>query len=188
MENSSAIELIKQMLPEKVSYANLIGASSCYGDKYVYEDPEPYALELAIRALEENDKLKDEINQLKVELEQSVKLPCKVGDYVFIAGKCENFPKRLDGGYWDATGYYCPFEESALCPFNDLDDFDDCNTVKERVAIFEDIITGVHIETESIYLIFENGRGKDLSEFGKTVFLTREKAEQALKGVQSVKE
>lgn len=48
----NAIELLKSMLPEKVSYANLIGASSCYGDKYVYEEPEPYALELAISALE----------------------------------------------------------------------------------------------------------------------------------------
>ena len=48
----NAIELLKNMLPEEVSYANLIGASSCYGDKYVYEDPEPYALELAISALE----------------------------------------------------------------------------------------------------------------------------------------
>ena len=48
----NAIELLKNMLPEKVSYANLIGASSCYGDKYVYEEPEPYALELAISALE----------------------------------------------------------------------------------------------------------------------------------------
>ena len=47
-----AIELIKNMLPEKVSYANLVGASNCYGDKYVYEEPEPYALELAISSLE----------------------------------------------------------------------------------------------------------------------------------------
>ena len=47
----NAIELLKNMLPEKVSYANLVGASNCYGDNYVYEEPEPYALELAIEAL-----------------------------------------------------------------------------------------------------------------------------------------
>ena len=52
MNETEAIELIKNMLPEKVSYANLVGASNCYGDKYIYEDPEPYALELAISALE----------------------------------------------------------------------------------------------------------------------------------------
>ena len=52
MNEIEAIELLRNMLPEKVSYANLVGASNCYGDKYVYENPEPYAIELAISALE----------------------------------------------------------------------------------------------------------------------------------------
>ena len=37
----------------------------------------------AINALQENTKLKAEIEQLKSELERSVKLPCKVGDVVY---------------------------------------------------------------------------------------------------------
>lgn len=70
MTNSEAIKLIKGILPQKISYANLIGASSCYGDKYVYESPEPYALELAISALEENTKLKADVEQLSGELKE----------------------------------------------------------------------------------------------------------------------
>ena len=53
MNNQDAIEMLKSMLPEKISYAELIGASSCYGDGgLVYADPEPYAIETAISALE----------------------------------------------------------------------------------------------------------------------------------------
>lgn len=51
-EIERAIELLRNILPKKVSYSNLVGASSCYGDKYVYEEPEPYAIEMAISALE----------------------------------------------------------------------------------------------------------------------------------------
>lgn len=52
MDSQKAIELIKNILPKKVSYADLVGAYNCYGDNYVYEEPESYALELAITALE----------------------------------------------------------------------------------------------------------------------------------------
>ena len=40
-------------------------------------------MENAIKALQENDKLKAEIEQLKSELEKSIKLPCKIGDIVY---------------------------------------------------------------------------------------------------------
>ena len=54
MNKQDAIEMLKSMLPEKISYAELIGASSCYGDGgLVYADPEPYAIETAISALEQ---------------------------------------------------------------------------------------------------------------------------------------
>jgi hypothetical protein len=53
MNKQDAIEMLKSMLPEKISYAELIGASSCYGDgELVYADPEPYAIETAVSALE----------------------------------------------------------------------------------------------------------------------------------------
>ena len=65
MTNEEAIELLKNILPRKISYAELVGASNCYGDKLVYESPEPYAIEYAIESLQENTKLKAEIDELK---------------------------------------------------------------------------------------------------------------------------
>ena len=63
MTNKEAIVEFKQRLPIKDCKEQI---------------PEYYsAMELAISALEENSKLKAEIEQLKAELEQSVKLPCK---------------------------------------------------------------------------------------------------------------
>ena len=53
MNKRDAIETLKSMLPEKISYAELVGAVGCYGTGgYVYADPEPYAIEMAISALE----------------------------------------------------------------------------------------------------------------------------------------
>lgn len=53
MNNQDAIEMLKSMLPKKTSYAELVGAVGCYGGgEYVYSDPEPYAIETAISALE----------------------------------------------------------------------------------------------------------------------------------------
>ena len=53
MNNQDATEMLKSMLPEKISYAELVGAVGCYGGgEYVYSDPEPYAIETAISALE----------------------------------------------------------------------------------------------------------------------------------------
>ena len=61
MNKQDAIEMLKSMLPEKISYAELIGASSCYGDGgLVYADPEPYAIETAISALEQQIPKKPE--------------------------------------------------------------------------------------------------------------------------------
>ena len=132
MTEQRAIDLLKGILPKKVSFAQMICASNCYGDEMVYQEPEPYAIEFAINSIQENAKLKAEIersngksemyrdmadsfcnsnikleaeieqwqstnlklvceltriecenHQLKSELEQSVKLPCKVGDVLF---------------------------------------------------------------------------------------------------------
>jgi len=110
-----------------------------------------------------------------------IKLPCRIGDSIFIIGKCNDFPDRLDGGYWDATGYYCPYEDSELCPFLDCED---CNSVKDKLGVFEDTIIGIHIEEDNTYLIFENGIGKYLSDFGNTVFTTREEAENKLNNMK----
>ena len=70
MNDERAIYLLKSILPKKVSYAQMICASNCYGDEMVYQEPEPYAVEYGIKAIEENAKLKSENSKLKAEIEQ----------------------------------------------------------------------------------------------------------------------
>ncbi len=54
MNKQDAIEMLKSMLPEKISYAESIGAVGYYGggEGHIYSDPEPYDIEIAISALE----------------------------------------------------------------------------------------------------------------------------------------
>ena len=49
---------------------------------------------ISIEALQENSKLKAEIEQLKAELEQSAILPCKVGDIVYKANKASGAVRK----------------------------------------------------------------------------------------------
>lgn len=208
MTNSEAIKLLSQ---EKIPM-KLDGKLN---------EPLVIAHIKAIFALEENDKLKaeieqlkseneqlkisdeskeqssidyynlyrqalNEIEQLKSELEKSVRLPCKVGDIVYIVGKCKDFPPKLDGTMWNpdggfgtATGYYCPYEDSDLCPFSDLED---CNLAEDMVGIFEDVVCHICIEEDKMWYVCENSNGYKTSDFGKTIFLSREEARQSLKG------
>lgn len=54
MNNQEAIEFLKGMQGPLVDYADLVGAEGfAYGCRYVYLEPEDYAIELAIAALEE---------------------------------------------------------------------------------------------------------------------------------------
>ena len=131
-------------------------------------------------------RIECENHQLKSELEQSVKLPCKVGDAVYIVGKCKDFPPKLDGTMWDsdggfgtATGYYCPYEDSDLCPFKDLED---CSFAEDKLGIFEDVVCHICIEEDKMWYVCENSNGYETNDFGKTVFTTREEAERSLKG------
>ena len=74
MTEQGAIDLLKGILPKKVSYAKMICASNCYGDEMVYQEPEPYAIEYGIKAIQENTKLKAEIEQLKHQIETRIKV------------------------------------------------------------------------------------------------------------------
>ena len=135
-------------------------------------------------------KLRKENAELKSRLEKSVELPCKVGDKVYIIGKCGDFPPRIDGSLYDfdgshgdATGYYCPYEDE--CPHIS----DNCESVKNKLTIFEDFVREIHIQDCSIIEepvlwveCINHSIGFDDEDFGRTVFLTKEKAEQALKG------
>lgn len=97
---------------------------------------------------EDINKLKSEIERLKSELEQSVKLPCRVGDVIWwINGKI--------------------LMESEVVSF----------------CIDEDGVSIIHIK----YLYDKEkdrwyGHNLDNLDFGKTVFLSQEEAEQYLKG------
>jgi hypothetical protein len=111
-----------------------------------------------------------------------VVLPVSVGDTVWRLCKCSDIPSRLDGTMYSddgspgtATGYYCPYENN--CPH----DTDDCEKVKDKIQIFEDCAEAINISEGGIWFFLEYTPNVDLSDFGKTVFLTREEAEKALK-------
>lgn len=54
MKPEEAIELLRSMQNPKQDYANLVCAPAfCTGYRYVYPEPEDYAIEEAIKALEE---------------------------------------------------------------------------------------------------------------------------------------
>lgn len=111
-----------------------------------------------------------------------VVLPCKVGDMVWRLCKCSDIPSCLDGTMYSddgspgtATGYYCPYENN--CPH----DTDDCEKVKDKIQIFEDCAEAINISEDGIWFFLEYTPNVDLSDFGKTAFLSREAAEKASK-------
>lgn len=118
-----------------------------------------------------------------------VVLPAGIGDTIYHITKCKGFPQVLDGTMYSddgspgtATGVYCPCELAENCPFPcDDDGCFDCDKHKNTLAIFEDIVDSIHIEDMDDYIIFNYSGGADFENFGKTVFLTREAAEEALK-------
>lgn len=114
-----------------------------------------------------------------------VVLPGKVGDIVYHITTCEHFPRFLDGTMYDdngglgiATGSYCHYELSEKCPF--VKDFD-CNKTKNKLAVFEDEIESFYIYDSGISIGLCYSGSVNILDFGKTVFLTREEAEAALK-------
>ena len=124
--------------------------------------------------------------EIAEEEERLVVLPVGIGDEVYIIEKCSNIPERLDGTLYDsdggpgtATGYYCPYEEN--CPF-DGDDFTICDDYKEKLAIFKDYVNEIHIRENEVFLFAENTC--QYCSFRKTMFLTREEAEKALRDLK----
>ena len=111
-----------------------------------------------------------------------LKLPCAIGNTVYVLAECENIPTRLYGTLYDsngdpgtATGYYCPYENN--CPFDD-EEFDDCEKSKNRTAVFEDTVESVTFREDGVWINTENCRV--YSRIGVYVFLTREEAEAVL--------
>ena len=101
-----------------------------------------------------------------------VVLPCKVGDTVYVISHCENVMVHCDDDYETGTGFCeCPFENSC--------EFEDCDDGNKR--IFETTCMGFYLTDGKSDIFFEDLNAEFyLSDFGKTVFLTREEAEAAL--------
>ena len=115
--------------------------------------------------------------------------PCAIGDIVYHITICKYFPEVLDGtlydddgGFGTATGLYCPCELNRNCPFPiDEDGGFDCEKHKNTYAVFEDEVNEIFISDEGYFAHLSYSGFVDFEDFGRTVFLTREEAEQALK-------
>lgn len=126
------------------------------------------------------------------EQELLLKLPCKVGDVVYVITTCRDFGKVLDGTLWGenggfgtATGYYCPYELSDSCPHEE--DFEECEggceCFENKLAIFEDYVESIMIYADESVVFLLNCGSVSFSDFGRTIFLTREEAEKKLKRI-----
>lgn len=124
--------------------------------------------------------------------ERCVVLPAGIGDTVYHITTCKNFSQVLDGTMYGpngelgtATGLYCPCELAETCPFPCDDDGSfDCEKHKNTLTIFEDVVAGVFIEDMQDVITFGYSGSANFEDFGKTVFLTRAEAEEALRREQ----
>lgn len=109
-------------------------------------------------------------------LENAVVPPCKVGDTVYVITTCANVHMSRDDDYYTGTG-------AVECPFEHDCEFIDCSDDNSR--IFETICTGFMFDHEDItnFHTFFKDINAECSDdcWGKSVFLTRYEAEQALK-------
>lgn len=103
-----------------------------------------------------------------------LRMPCKVGDTVYVLAECEKIRSVLDGDYDNATGYYCPYELSGMCPH----DTDSCENVESVTTVFEDTVKAVWIEETGLEIITENTNVMGM--IGQCIFLTRAEAETKL--------
>ena len=123
--------------------------------------------------------------------ERCVVLPAGIRDTVYHITTCKNFAQVLDGTMYGsngeigtATGLYCPCELAENCPFPCDDGGFDCEKHKNTSAIFEDVVTGILSDDMQDTLFLEYSGNVAFDDFGKTVFLTREDAEAALRREQ----
>ena len=157
-------------------------------------------IECAIKSQKEKDniftmsvlqrcyKLVSQLKEYKDLEEQNrlIKLPCAVGDTVYVLAECESIPAQLDGTLYGengepgtATGYYCPYENN--CPFDD-GDFEDCEKYKDKTAVFEDAVLFINCYESEMCVVTEKCAVH--STVGLHVFLTRQEAEAVLKELE----
>lgn len=116
-----------------------------------------------------------------------LKLPCKVGDKVYVIAKCNNVNLVLDGtlhdsngGLGTATGWHCPYELNDTCPHIDCDD---CKEFEDKTAVFADTVVCIYYDETGIAL--QCGNTNVCGDIGEYIFLTREEAEQKLKEIEN---
>lgn len=135
----------------------------------------------AIRKLAEYEDLEEQGKLLK--------LPCAVGDTVYVLAECESIPTQLDGTLYGengepgtATGYYCPYEDN--CPFDD-EDFYDCEKYKLKTAVFEDTVLFIACYENEMCVVTEKCAVH--SPIGEYVFLAKPEAEAKLAEMEGEK-
>ena len=105
-----------------------------------------------------------------------VVLPCKVGDTVWVIERCGNVRMSIDDDYETGTG-------AVECPFENSCDIEDCGD--DHVRIFETPLEyvwyGEQNDCHPEVFLAHIGHGYMRDDFGKTVFLTLDEAETALK-------
>lgn len=175
--NSTLIEHISNLQNENTDFFNKLVESERENDKLKAEieqlKEESYELETQFNILMNkcnilewnNSKFEITIAELKSELEQSVKLPCKVGDKA-----------------WCITSdQYDYITEPIECTVNEIS----INIDNPRLLLFRidsNNSTDGWSDTFPDMRIPNHMNIRHIDDFGKTVFVTREEAEQHLKG------
>ena len=101
---------------------------------------------------------------------------CKVGGTVWVIERCGNVRMSIDDDYETGTG-------AVECPFENSCDIEDCGDDHVRIfeTTLEDFWYGDQDACHPEVFLAHIGHGYMRDDFGKTVFLTREEAETALK-------
>ncbi len=99
--------------------------------------------------------------------------PCNVGDTVYAIADCSRIMMYYDNDYLTGTG-------AIECPFEDVCEFTECND--ENTQVIETCVSHLLFDDEDCTFGCEHiNNSYNFNDFGKTVFLTREEAEKALK-------
>ena len=122
-----------------------------------------------------NHKLSKSICKRFKDKSRFIELPCRVGGTVFVIESCSNVAMSIDNDYFNGTG-------AVECPFENDCERDDC--CDDCIRIFETTVTefSYRENDNKLYIYLKNMMPEYVqSDIGKTVFLSREEAEKALK-------
>lgn len=152
----------------------LIGHKDCMERLAAYEDTglTPEQVKAQIENLKTAYSIIDDYEK-KISEGTLLRLPCNVGDTVYVLAECEKIQTILDGDYENATGYYCPYELNGKCPHDD-----DCKKVESVTTVFEDVVREFYVDATGTEIVTENCNV--MGEIGQYIFLSREAAEKAL--------